>query len=86
MNYTELYEHIYDVEYTTQEELRAGIAKRIEALDPATRLAWNMLEVLKGRKGFDFDWWFDGFENDGDELRDEIFAELVEVARKADPA
>jgi hypothetical protein len=64
MTYTQLFEHIYSES--------DGIKKRINALDPATRKAWMVLEVFSDRKGFDH-WW----DDISDGIHDEIFDELV---------
>jgi len=48
-------------------------ARRVAALPLAERLAWKIVQdFLYDRKGFD-DWW-DGID---DEVRDELFDELV---------
>lgn len=67
MNYNELYEYIYSNS--------DGIGARIAALDPATKKAWLMLDVLNGRKGFDH-WWHEI----GAGIRDEIFEQIVSEA------
>lgn len=55
------------------------IDKRFEELnlDDATIKAWEVIKVLRNRKGYG--WWFDVLESD---LKNEIFKEIKNVIKK----
>ena len=62
MNYSDLFEHIWC------DSDDAARAARLAALAPATRTAWEILDMLSGRKGFD--WWWEDIPSD---VHDVIF-------------
>jgi len=57
---------------TEIEEIKQGDKQR--QLSPAEEKSWNVLRFFSGRKGFDY-WW----GNIEDDIKNEIFAELIET-------
>lgn len=72
MTYTEFKEAYW----TAEDKDRPAI---MEKLTPAERTAWDVLEMLRDRKGFD--WWWEPRCAEGipEECNDEIFAEMAKI-------